>query len=330
MTQDAKETKSERYGVIELGTRGYRILVADATPTGIERVVFSTGGLTPLYYSPHTRTIPPASLADTLRLVSLAVRQCRSNHGSAKVTAFTTEVVRAADNRAEVLQTIPGLLVLDPMQEAYLSCLGASSSFESTCGFEQGFVTIDQGGGSTEVAFGRYPRVGALGVVDHFSVPVGTKALEASWSTAKSIPDATETLADAVAEALDRRKTGAFRPAIAIAVGSSITQFAQEYIRNTTGRRVSLPDLHGTTVPRSALRERVDSFTAETAKIKGPIGDTVPPELLDHAAQIAGLSTYLQVLDAFELDEIIVSRQALRHGVLLKRAGHVVQRLAAS
>ena len=44
MTQNTKETKSERYGVIELGTRGYRILVADATPTGIERVVFSTRG----------------------------------------------------------------------------------------------------------------------------------------------------------------------------------------------------------------------------------------------------------------------------------------------
>ena len=107
------------------------------------------------------------------------MRQCRS-YGSARITVFATEVVRAADNRAEVLQRIPGLLVFDPVQEAHLSCLGASSSFESTRGFEQGFVTIDQGGGSTEVAFGRYPRVGALGVVDHFSVPVGTKALEAS------------------------------------------------------------------------------------------------------------------------------------------------------
>ena len=38
----------KRYGVVEIGTRGVRLLVADASEEGIEQFVFSTGGLSDL------------------------------------------------------------------------------------------------------------------------------------------------------------------------------------------------------------------------------------------------------------------------------------------
>ena len=318
----------KRYAVIELGTRGIRLLIADASPSGISRVVYSTGGFSELGSSKDAQgNISRAAIERSRFQVEEYCRMAREKSANS-IVVFATEAVRSAPNQKEFargLESIAKLLVLKPQTEALCSLMASVEAFRDDLHPGDTVLILDQGGGSTEIACGAIDSDGVLILLGRQSLKLGTVALAKQLVESDSLASGFKHVEESIQRELKKHEPfPALRecvPAVVYGLGSAITEFAQIRAGNPSPR-----DCHGKSVSKEGLGQFISLLRSQYC------ASSVQDLGLDDnkITMIAGALTYHQILDEYHASNIRVSRHGLRYGVLLARAGYPYRKPNAS
>jgi exopolyphosphatase/guanosine-5'-triphosphate,3'-diphosphate pyrophosphatase len=286
-------------GCIDIGTNTTRVLVAEASPTGLKEVLQRRAftrlgrGLTPGGRIPAARIAENASVvAEQLALAEQA--------GARTVRAVATAVIRSAANRDEFCTAMREhggveVSVLDGEEEARLAFLGATRTLERP---PPGRVAVvDVGGGSTEIAIGTV----AGGVEWWASFAFGSGFLADAYLG--DDPPSYAQLGEVRYHAAQVLKGVAPPPVdVAVAVG---------------GSAASLRRLVGDVLNRDSLARALALLTSGSSVDVAFRFDLDPQRVRLMPAGLLALEAAGLVLDR----PLVIGRGGLREGVLLALAG---------
>jgi exopolyphosphatase/guanosine-5'-triphosphate,3'-diphosphate pyrophosphatase len=319
----------KRHGIIEIGTRGIRLLIADASPAGIERIVYSAGELSHLGKElDASGRIPPETTQRIKRIVSRYLEIAQQNQAD-DLFAIATESVRQSPNRAdfasEINQIVP-LEVLDKNNEAAFSFLASVEAFESELAPGATVLIVDQGGGSTELIYGSLQDDGLPAVKAAFSLDFGTLALSRLFVTSASATQAWARITGQLRLALEEGDYEARfgdlmqrPPDLAIALGSAITFYMRDEIASVEGRKPPLRGLHGRRVDPDGIVRYLGRIQPTLDEMGLTPGDFAPES--DEAIVLSGLVIYAAMAQKHALGQYRISRSGMRYGALSWRAG---------
>jgi exopolyphosphatase/pppGpp-phosphohydrolase len=322
-----KKPMTKRYAVIEIGTRGLRLLVADASPSGIEQVIYSTGDRSELGRDQTAKgTIVAHSIARTKAIVADYLNLAKQ-HKAEEILAFSTEIVRTAKNRAKFVRELGSIVkvqVLTREEEALYSLVASLNAFRHKLGRDETALVIDQGGGSTELSCGSVRSDGAVILLGYDSLPIGTVGLTRLLSESETVKNGYERVREIVKTAVYRHmKFAALSkkpPAVVFGLGSAITMLAEFQNPKNDREKKSLWRLHGQFISTESLQKSVEKTGSQLEKM-GEKSNTSVDADSDWATLVSGVVTYKYILEKYEARGIIVSRYGLRYGVLIAQAG---------
>ena len=158
----ARPVRPVRVAAIDCGTNSLRLLVADVDPeTGLLTDVDRRMEIVRLGQGvDSTGRLAPEALERTLRALRGYARVI-GDRSAAAVRMVATSATRDADNAADFVHGVSGVLGLEPevlsgQEEAYLSFVGATAEFGGGSAGPGGgpYLVVDIGGGSTEFVLG--------------------------------------------------------------------------------------------------------------------------------------------------------------------------------
>jgi exopolyphosphatase/guanosine-5'-triphosphate,3'-diphosphate pyrophosphatase len=310
-------TRPARLAVIEVGTKGIRLLVAERCdpPEGL-MVLKSKGGQANLGAGlvKHRGRMQPDNLDRTLALVHEYQAEAEAFRPD-QVVVVGTEVLRRAANADEFRDRLPkplDLRVLEPEEEAVGSFLAACWGFRHDLPAPGQLILLDLGGGSLEVV-GGIQGIPPLPVRTISFRAMGTLTLREVWQRyPEPIRREAELARHIEADMSDHAAEMAFfRPprgsGLVVGLGSTVTTSAwvlhkgvRERYRSDRihGLRVSVEDLEG-------LRRRL----LEIPRLGNPLG---VPDPLGHQVGLAGL---LAILRYLEVSALAACGTGLRFGL---------------
>lgn len=317
-----------RYGVVEIGTRGVRLLVADASREGIEQFVYSTGDMSDLgRYADRHGNLSTRSIRRVCQIVSRYIGIAEGK-GAEQVIGIATEGVRSAPNRQMLLKTLAPLVdvrLLSSTEEAAYSFVACVDAFSHKLTENDVVLVIDQGGGSTELSAGRVIAGGGVVLQDIATLDLGAVAIAKKFISASTPADGLTLVRRAVRAELERqpafRSLAEAKPALTVGLGSSITRFMWDLMKAEPNRMVTLRDVHGqpvNTTFMAAQLNRIEQMLTNYTQADLGAELYVDSEL---AEWLSGFLTYYEILNFFDVPEIFVSRNGTRYGAMLWYAG---------
>ena len=147
---------TNRVGVVEIGSRGVRLLIADIPPDGRLTTVAHDSRETGLALAQSLGgEVLDQKLDEVIEIANAFLKEVRSQQAR-RACVFATEAVRRLSGpHVDILREhIPGLEVIDRKTEAECSLLGALFPFQTPKPTPHTFI-IDQGTGSMELAVGQ-------------------------------------------------------------------------------------------------------------------------------------------------------------------------------
>lgn len=307
--------RSGRYAAIDVGTVTCRLLVADVDEAGLheidrEHAIANLGeGVD------ASRMLKPAAIrrvAETLAGFKEALARFAPPDGSRVDTvAFATSAARDAKNCNELVERIAeegiDLAVISGEREASLSFAGASCDFPG-----ESLAVIDIGGGSTELALGRFGsspdqfhsfNVGCRRVTEKFLAddPPSEEDLARAraWVTAEMRPFFESTAARLVPP--DRLIAVAGTATTVVSVRDRMAIYDAERVHGSLVNRDDLDEVYRrlASVPLGE-RRRVVGLEPERASVI-----------------VAGLVIMQAVLDLFGIGSFTVSEADILHGAIM-------------
>ena len=317
---------SERYAVIEIGTRGLRLLIADASPLGIERTVYSTGDLSELGRNQTAKgAIAKESIQRTKTIVSRYVeiaRQHRADH----ITAFATEIARSATNRRAFLKevsTVIDVQVLRMEDEALYSFVASINAFRHVLPAGKTVMVVDQGGGSVELSCGVLMPDETVVLQDYVTLSLGTVKITSLLVQNQTLRDGFDNAEQIVRQEVERLGTcmsvEADAPAAVFGLGSGITSFAELENPERDSRMSSSWHLHGRFVRTQAIQSFLERARTRIQAKAIPTKDLAVDG--NFLTLLSGVLTYYHVLTKCGAPGVTISRWGLRYGVLVSLAG---------
>lgn len=297
---------------MDMGTNSTRLLVADVEDAQVTEVERRTTVTQLGRGVDHTGQLSHAAIDDVCTTVG-EYRAIYEELGPERVMAIATSAVRDADNRAVFIAELRERLNLDTRlltgeEEAHLTYLGAIAEHPP----DQKTLVFDIGGGSTELVIGSGVEVGF-----HTSLQAGV-VRHTERHLAADPPDATEledlaadirNLIDgAIATEPDARATRAIAVAETPTSLAAIDQALDPYDPSRIhGYRLVLSRI------QRMLSRLASSTLAERLRIPGLHSGRAP-------TIVAGTVILVEVMRAFELEEIEVSERDILHGSALSAA----------
>ncbi|MBA3524591.1 MAG: Ppx/GppA family phosphatase [Geodermatophilaceae bacterium] len=302
-----------RVASIDCGTNSIRLLVADVGADGTLRDVERRMEVVRLGQGvDRTGRLDPAAIERTRLVLVDYVASIRA-HGARDIRMVATSASRDADNAEDFRSMVRATLGVDPeivtgAEEAALSFRGAVSGLP---GVEAPVLVADIGGGSTEVVLGGMP--GGLPVAA-LSVDVGCVRLtERHLHDDPATPDQI-----GAAEADIRVAMAAVRDVVPVARARTFVGVAGSV---TTVAAVALdlpsydPDrIHGVRLPVGRVRAVTAGLLTATRARRAAI-PAMHPGRVDVIG--AGALVLRVIMDAFELDEVLVSEHDILDGIAL-------------
>ena len=303
----------ETVAVVDLGTNSTRLLITrlvggrleelrrESTVTSLGSGVDLTGALT----------------GDAIDRTCEAVdsyREIWDQAGVRRVFASATSAARDASNGAAFVAEVRERFAIDARvlsgeEEAELVFRGATAGRPA----EPKTLVIDIGGGSTEIVVGD-----SDGTEFHASMQMGVlRHSERHLSSDPPSPEELENLANEIRATIDsvtgNSRSIAVERAIAVA-GTPAALAAIERGESNPSR----DEIHGATLGLVAIQRSLSELSAmthaERAEVPGLRPDRAPFIL-------AGTVILIQVMRAFEVEEVEVSETDLMHGLALEALG---------
>jgi exopolyphosphatase/guanosine-5'-triphosphate,3'-diphosphate pyrophosphatase len=308
---------SDLHAAIDIGTNSIHLVVARATEGGgfdvitteKEMVRLGSGG------GDMKRLEPDAIERGVAALVHMV--EVAQTLG-ADITAVATSAVREAENRDELVERVRRELgleieVISGFEEARLIHHGVIHAVPV---FDQRTLTVDIGGGSTELIVGegaelieaRSLRLGAIRLTQRFFPTAGDDGPPS--------PESIERCRAHLRGALDGpgRELGGHQPQVAIGSSGTITAVATMIAAARGGANGR--QMNGFTFSAAELATTVDLVVSASAsarrKIKGL--DTRRADIV-----VGGILLLDEIFATFGLESMTISEYALREGVLFDR-----------
>lgn len=317
---------SKRYAVIEIGTRGLRLLVADASPLGIERTVYSTGDLSELGRNQTAKgAITKDSISRTKAIIHRYLEVAKE-HKSDQIAAFATEVIRSAKNRRAFLKEMSSIIevqVLRREEEALYSFIASINAFRHNIPSGKTVMVIDQGGGSTELSCGLVRPDGMVILQDYDTLSLGTVGVTTLFAQSKILKDGFDKVDQVIRREIEQH--GRFvtiasnAPAAVFGLGSAITTLAERLNPKRNLEKKSSWHLHGQFIDIRTIHGFIEKTrtTLSRAEVSG-MRLEADSDLL---TLLGGILTYYYILTKYKAPGITISRWGLRYGVLISQAG---------
>lgn len=319
---------ASRYAVIEIGTRGLRLLIADASELGIVRVVRSTGDLSRLGENRFKNgSITKKGMKFVLNIIERYIAETEKYNVQDEI-AVATEVVRAAPNKDEFIEYFAPKISIEtvsPRDEAICSFLASTSAFRERLSANDKIIVIDQGGGSTELSYGTIEADGTIVLKGLDLLKLGTLELVDSFANAPTLIVGFNEVRNRVKIELAKHRqfSGLVGEKVdaAFGLGSSLTSLMSTDYSDEHRQKPKLWQLHGYTSTRMYIKRQIDFLEAWLPTInKDDRSYNFNPDS-EISTIISGISTYYEIMDLYGAESISLSRHGLRYGVLLKQAG---------
>ncbi len=307
----------KKIAVIDIGTYSTRLLIASINtelPTEEKikniKTILSVGRITSLGRNLNKNGfLEEEAILETLKVLEEYVLISKE-YRVEKIIAYATQACRIAKNGKDFLDKVRKLGIdvrlISGDEEAYLSFLATAYSINP----EKSFIVIDQGGGSTEYAFGNKEEK-EYRLINSISFPFGIvnlteKFIHSDPPEKKEL----EEMSDFIKEKIKEAKK--IMPAeILIGLGGTITTLvALEYnIYPYDSSKV-----HGKILSYSSIKFWLDKLSKMTIVERKKI-----PMVEDKRAEaiISGIVIFKTTLEVFEKESIIISDKGLRHGALI-------------
>jgi len=321
---------SKRYATIDIGTRGIRLLIADVTPNGIERVVYSTGELGELGHGlKPTGYLSTKSIENIKGIVDRYVEICE-RYQVDKLIAIATEILRVAKNQGAFLEKLAPVVkikVLKPQEEALLSFLAAMNAFSDKLHPEDIALVVDQGGGSVELSCGSVEEDGSFVLKGFDSLGISTITLTKLLTKAKTFKDGYYKVQDSVRSIIENhQKFNALKeknPFAIFALGNAITNLAKYLISCGGEKRIHFSQTHGHFVAKEDIETTIHHILEHMPKSNFKNSEFAVDD--NYATFLCGILTYYYILQKYGGNGVIVNRHGLSYGIILWLSGKHAQ-----
>ncbi len=307
---------SKRYGIIEVGSKGIRLLVADVSDGSIVQVVHSTGDLSQLGQEvDENGNLSSKSMRHVVEMTKEYLNIAKK-HETEQIRVIATEGVRAAPNKKMLLEEFAGsdidLHILDPQEEALYSFLASFTAFRGAVPPGATLMVIDQGGGNTELTAGTADENGQP-VLKHMHLfDFGTTKLSALMLGQPELGDGFDVVHKLIDETLaSRPRFQLFAdapPTLTIGLGSSLTSLIKRLNAD-----LKLTRLHGMSIQTSEM----DTLIQDTPR-NTPTSALKDKDLIE---LISGVLNYQKILSFYGIQMLHLSRNGMSYGALLALAG---------
>src|SRR3954471_22823619 len=234
-----------------------------------------------------------------------------------------TSASRDASNRADFEEMVSATLgrlpdVITGREEAELSFLGATASLDAAAGAHGApppappFLVVDIGGGSTEFVLGDAAGVRAAQSVDIGCVRLTERHLHGDPPTADEIRRAEEDIRAALAQVT--AEVPVAEAATLVGVAGTVTTVAAIALDLPAYDPVAI---HGSRIPVGAVRS-VTAGLLTASRARRAAMPVMHPGRVDVIG--AGALVLRVVMDAFALDEVVVSEHDILDGIALRLA----------
>jgi exopolyphosphatase/guanosine-5'-triphosphate,3'-diphosphate pyrophosphatase len=313
--------------VIELGTKGIRLLVAEITDEKIQRVIQSTGDLS--YLGKEADALGNLSENSIKRVTKLSKRykemaeECEVDN----LYLVATDVVRRAPNRDQLIESlsdIAPLHILTEREEALCVFIASTAAFRTKLATGQPILVVDQGGGSTELVLGRL-HDGVYIIEGIALASIGTSTLAREFLAHEYLSDGFSAVQKYVQSTLKEMpslgNSAETLPKIAIAHGSAIMIFVRGIFRDQYGYEPKLQELHGKTVKSTLIERKVQETIPGLEGVrKKDLGDELKSDS-EIVTLMSGILTYNEIGKQYNIQDFVISREGLRYGALLWKSG---------
>jgi exopolyphosphatase/pppGpp-phosphohydrolase len=323
-------SESETIAVIEVGTKGIRLLVVQRRrpPHGME-VLESRGELGNLGegLDQNGGRMDPENIQLSLDFVRRYLQLAQSRDCD-RIELVGTEVFRRATNVEEFREQLPkplSLWILKPEEEAVGSFLAACWGLRNTRPAIGQLVVIDLGGGSLELVGGLHATP-PLPLASVSMGAIGTLSLREAWLRGARASDPAQSLKEYIAAEIDRHADdfAAFRgpngagPAgatrlLVAGLGSTVTDSTWILNGKSLGRYKS-KEVNGMSATRANLQRLRDELLTMTG-LREPPPTALSHGIKDMLGHQLGLAALLAVMDALGAEAITACGTGLRFGL---------------
>ena len=312
-----------RVAAIDCGTNSIRLLVADVPPEGAHTDLLRRMEVVRLGQGVDaTGRLAPEAIERTRVVLAEYAAQARGL-GAERVRMVATSASRDAANRADFEAMVTATLgqlpdVVPGVEEAELSFLGATASLSAAAQAHGAqpprppFLVVDIGGGSTEFVLGDAGGVRAARSVDIGCVRLTERHLHGDPPP----PDEVQAAEADVRAALElvAADVPVHEAATLVGLAGSVTTVA--------ALALDLPEydpvaIHGSRIPVAAVRSVTAGLLTAT-RDKRAAYPVMHPGRVDVIG--AGALILRVVMDAFDLDEVVVSEHDILDGIALRLA----------
>jgi exopolyphosphatase/guanosine-5'-triphosphate,3'-diphosphate pyrophosphatase len=312
-----------RVAAIDCGTNSIRLLVADVPADGAHTDLLRRMEVVRLGEGVDaTGRLAPQAIERTRRVLAEYAAQAK-DLGAERVRMVATSASRDAANRDEfeamVIATLGQLPdVATGVEEAGLSYLGATASLAAAARAHgtaeplPPYLVVDIGGGSTEFVLGDATGVRAARSVDVGCVRLTERHLHSDPPPPDEVQAAEADIRAALAQVAADVPVAEARTLVGLA--GSVTTVA--------ALALGLPAydadaIHGSRIPVAAVRSVSAGLLTATRERRAAL-PVMHPGRVDVIG--AGALILRVVMDAFDLDEVVVSEHDILDGIALRLA----------
>ena len=312
-----------RVAAIDCGTNSIRLLVADVPPEGAHTDLLRRMEVVRLGQGVDaTGRLAPEAIERT-RVVLVDYAAQARELGAERVRMVATSASRDAANRADFEAMVTATLgqlpdVVPGVEEAELSYLGATASLAAAArahGAEPPrppFLVVDIGGGSTEFVLGDATGVRAARSVDVGCVRLTERHLRSDPPPPDEVQAAEADIRAALA--LVAADMPVHEASSLVGLAGSVTTVAALAL----GLPAYDPDvIHGSRIPVGAVRS-VSAGLLTATRAKRAALPVMHPGRVDVIG--AGALVLRVIMDAFDIDEVVVSEHDILDGIALRLA----------
>jgi exopolyphosphatase / guanosine-5'-triphosphate,3'-diphosphate pyrophosphatase len=312
-----------RVAAVDCGTNSIRLLVADVPEQGAHTDLERRMEIVRLGQGVDaTGRLAPEAIERTRRVLAEYAATAREL-GATAVRMVATSATRDAANRTDFEDMVVATLgqkpdVVPGREEAELSFLGATASLDAAARAHGNqpprppFLVVDIGGGSTEFVLGDAAGVRAARSVDIGCVRLTERHLHSDPPDADEIQRAEADIRAALALVLEEVPVG--EAASLVGLAGSVTTVA--------ALALQLPGydpeaIHGSRIPVGGVRSVTAGLLTATRERRAAL-PVMHPGRVDVIG--AGSLILRVIMDAFALDEVVVSEHDILDGIALRLA----------
>lgn len=307
-------------GVVEIGSRAIRLLVATVTGAGrIEHVDTAWEQIGGLLRAAKGEGAERREAIHQLQEMSLEFLRRAKSSGAVKVAIVGTAALRDVAKLEGTLlaSEFPELLLFSERDEALCGLAAASLlSLQSIpSGGSINLCSIDQGAGSLEIAIGSISEK-TLMLDAYSSVALGSNRLaEIVTASRGDLSRANATILVELEKLPDMSRGDG---ALTVGFGSALTNTAWLFVRTSPEEGYDPRRTHGTVLTCSSMKQTIRDLKALSQTNLLALRKFIDPRKpngTEFEVIVTGLSAVLALLENMSAEQFVVSANGIRHGV---------------